>query len=146
MTASTALPLGDAPLFCESRREGSEVRGCVRGPSRVAEVGQNLVRGSSSPTEGALAFEAAVVHASVGKKALVTKTDSLKRKSQRVRFGNDRSVRGLIETEVRSEDNATVPPLDPPKQVGAVKAFDSLVSTAQAGATPAADRNVGARL
>jgi hypothetical protein len=97
--------------------------------------------------EGALVFEAADVHVSVGKKALVTKTDSLKRKSQRVRFGNDRSVRGLVETEVRSEDNATVLPLDPPKQVGVVKPPTRWSARrASGGATPTADRNVGARL
>jgi hypothetical protein len=61
-----------------------------------------------------------------------------RKRQERQRFGR---------TEVRSEDNATVPLLDPPKQVGAVKPLTRWSARrASDGAMPATDRNVGARL
>jgi hypothetical protein len=78
------------------QREGSEVRGRVRGPSRVAEVGTKLVRGSRS--DGRRSGFRSRRHSRVcGEESLGDQDGFAETKVTAGRFGNDRGVRGLVE-------------------------------------------------
>jgi hypothetical protein len=70
---------GDAPRSRESR-ERDQRFAVVSAGRVVSQKSEPSSYAGLVPMEGALVFEAADIHVSVGKKALVTKTVSLKRK------------------------------------------------------------------
>lgn len=87
---------GSRASLSRKQREGSEVRGRVRGPSRVAEVGASSYAGLVSDGRRS-GFRIRSRSRVCGKESLGDHGSFAEAKVTASCFGNDRSVRGLVE-------------------------------------------------